>query len=661
MDDNLFDCAKTYHSLGACVLPLHEDGSTPVQEWRSWLQDEQSLEAVGNFPWDSASGIGLVQGAGDYRCLRVKESSPEVANRLLSALDLPEDYSWVVSRETAVDLWIRSSETSIATHLPEAGAEDGQVQAHWAKGYTSVPPTLLASTGAMEFHFQPPEEPPPYIVAHIAAQAVVDAVNDSTDSVNFFQRHMGPSDGQREDKSENPDDESSALGGQPDPPNSPGPSSSAADEKEVSGKETGTDNMEENHAGDSRQQSPEQKKRVGQVSEMSPDQKSTVQTSGEPSSGDSPSGNHTSGGTNTNGASRRDSEEDGSTSEDFPVPTRASDVEVRSIDWLWNGYIARGMLHMLNGDPGHGKSTLLLTLAARFSKGQTPNGDSIDPINTLYLSAEDQADVTLVPRYRAAMGVDNRLLVVDAADAMDLSLPAHAEELTAVIQSQDIQFCVIDPLFSFLDRDHQKNNEQDVRAVLSELTNVAEATGCAFVLVRHFNKKEDLSAVYRGGGSIGITAQARLGFALAPHPDRPEQERVLAWTKNNLSDKSLREALVFEMNRHPIPKAGEQPTLQYQHTEKWSADELLSSNSGDAGRPPQERQWAEEYLRNQLDDGPVQAADLIDQLDEKEFSESTLRRAKDQLGAESTRKDGKWWWVLPDEEDSAGGPSGQHE
>ena len=62
------------------------------------------------------------------------------------------------------------------------------------------------------------------------------------------------------------------------------------------------------------------------------------------------------------------------------------------------------------------------------------------------------------------------------------------------------------PLFAFLSSGFQKNGEQDIREVLSGITEVADETGCAFVLVRHFNKKEDLSAVYGGGGSIGITA-----------------------------------------------------------------------------------------------------------------------------------------------------------
>jgi hypothetical protein len=140
-------------------------------------------------------------------------------------------------------------------------------------------------------------------------------------------------------------------------------------------------------------------------------------------------------------------------------------------------------------------------------------------------------------------------------------------------------------LFAFLSSGFQKNGEQDIREVLSGITEVADETGCAFVLVRHFNKKEDLSAVYGGGGNIGITAQARLGFALAPHPDRPEQATVLAWTKNNLSDRSLREALVFKNGKEPVVEEIDQPVLKYEGKETWTADKLSFGGVG-AARPP---------------------------------------------------------------------------
>ena len=46
----------------------------------------------------------------------------------------------------------------------------------------------------------------------------------------------------------------------------------------------------------------------------------------------------------------------------MPCPGGREDVRCRNpeaIDWLWWGRIPRGMLTMLDGDPGLGKSTLI--------------------------------------------------------------------------------------------------------------------------------------------------------------------------------------------------------------------------------------------------------------------------------------------------------------
>ena len=45
------------------------------------------------------------------------------------------------------------------------------------------------------------------------------------------------------------------------------------------------------------------------------------------------------------------------------------EVTAQSIDWLWWPYLAYGKLHMLDGDPGVGKSLFTAHLAAILSRG----------------------------------------------------------------------------------------------------------------------------------------------------------------------------------------------------------------------------------------------------------------------------------------------------
>ena len=52
-----------------------------------------------------------------------------------------------------------------------------------------------------------------------------------------------------------------------------------------------------------------------------------------------------------------------------------SGVRSRPVEWLWPGWIPLGKLTVLDGDPGVGKSTLLIDLAARLSRdGVMPDG-----------------------------------------------------------------------------------------------------------------------------------------------------------------------------------------------------------------------------------------------------------------------------------------------
>lgn len=49
---------------------------------------------------------------------------------------------------------------------------------------------------------------------------------------------------------------------------------------------------------------------------------------------------------------------------------KASEIEPREVKWLWYPYIPFGRVTLLQGDPGDGKSKLMLSVAALLSKGE---------------------------------------------------------------------------------------------------------------------------------------------------------------------------------------------------------------------------------------------------------------------------------------------------
>ena len=62
---------------------------------------------------------------------------------------------------------------------------------------------------------------------------------------------------------------------------------------------------------------------------------------------------------------------------------------------------------------------------------------------------------------------------------------------------------------AFLGADVDMNRANEVRPIFRSLGDIAQATGCAIVLIGHLNKAAGTQSTYRGLGSIDITAAVR--------------------------------------------------------------------------------------------------------------------------------------------------------
>lgn len=94
------------------------------------------------------------------------------------------------------------------------------------------------------------------------------------------------------------------------------------------------------------------------------------------------------------------------------------DVEATEVKWLWYSYIPYGKITIIQGDPGEGKTTLVLNLAAKLTRGEKLSESEItaEPINVLYQSAEDGLADTIKPRLIAANADASRVMVIDETD-----------------------------------------------------------------------------------------------------------------------------------------------------------------------------------------------------------------------------------------------------
>ena len=309
---------------------------------------------------------------------------------------------------------------------------------------------------------------------------------------------------------------------------------------------------------------------------------------------------------------------------------KMSDVKPEKVDWLWPSWIPRGMVTILDGDPGLGKSTLVCEIAACLSMQRALPGQ-VQPVHTtvLLLNAEDAAGCTIRPRLDAAGADTARVLTLE--DPL-VSIPGCLPQIEATIQRQGVGLVVFDPLMAFLGADINSHKDQDVRRALSPLAAMAARRNVAVLLVRHLNKSLGGSAIYRGGGSIGIIGAARAGLLLGRDPDNPEL-RILANTKPNLAPKAraLRFALV---------SVGDVARIDWRGTCDLNADDLCAMPDPDAS--PGALADAKEFLCEFLSDGEKATKDVYQTAQEQKVSERTLRRAARDLGIARGKV-----WALP--------------
>jgi hypothetical protein len=343
------------------------------------------------------------------------------------------------------------------------------------------------------------------------------------------------------------------------------------------------------------------------------------------------------------------------------VSRSLAEIEYKEVRWIWPGWVPAGMLSILDGDPSDGKSTITIDIAARYSRGRMmPECKelSADAGGVLFLAAEDSAEHTIKPRAEAA-GADTKLCRVSEClrigdHERPIRMPDDIQAVEREIIAHKIGLVIIDPLLGFLSQAVDSHKDASVRDVLHEFKLLAERTGAAVLGLRHLTKGGAGNPLYRGMGSIAITASARSAFTVAAHPNE-DGVRVMASTKLNIG-KPPRSV------RYRIEDYCGYPTIVWDgHCDLTAKDLGAVPPRGDGNALAE----ACDLLRDVLADGPKPQAEVKSQADARGVKWPTLRRAADSLKVVSEKVGfvGKWMWKLPTPEDAQAGnaPEGAHE
>lgn len=316
-----------------------------------------------------------------------------------------------------------------------------------------------------------------------------------------------------------------------------------------------------------------------------------------------------------------------------PRVVTMSTVQPERAEWLWRQWIPLGMLSVIDGDPGVGKSTITIDLTARITRGDAMPfaTEKRDPADVLLIGAEDHLAMTVRPRLDAANANAARVHVLEAVPrAGDPNAPptlADVSIVEAIVTEKRIRAIVIDPVMAHLPSGTDAYRDSELRELLTPWAQMAQRTGCAVLAVRHLRKMGG-AAIYRGGGSIGMIGAARSALFVGRDPDDPDA-CVLAHSKGNLapSPKSLRYRVVDHDGVGRIDWLGV--------AENISADRLAASPNQHENNEPNPVDAAFEALKHLLADGPRLTKDL--ERDVRAMtgaSPRTIERAREQLRKE---------------------------
>lgn len=324
------------------------------------------------------------------------------------------------------------------------------------------------------------------------------------------------------------------------------------------------------------------------------------------------------------------------------------------IQWLWPGWLATGKLHILAGQPGTGKTTVSLALAAAVTVGGSfPGGAECPRGRVLFWSSEDDPADTIIPRLLASGGNASNFYVIDGtrrAGRMQAFEPSRdiSQLQQAIHDIGGVTLLVIDPMVTAVKGDSHSNT--DVRRGLQPLVDLAAACGCAVLGISHFSKGgQGFDPAQRVVGSVAFSAMARVVLACAKVKGlEGDSKRILARSKSNIGPDDGGFGYVLEQ-AEAVPGINAQRVVWTEAVEGEARDLLADavqeagdSDSGDAVEMLRAELTSEIWTNSDIATKPLQAAGFS----KKQIWAASKKLAVIRKKGQNGPNDG-WYWRLP--------------
>jgi putative DNA primase/helicase len=337
----------------------------------------------------------------------------------------------------------------------------------------------------------------------------------------------------------------------------------------------------------------------------------------------------------------------------------AASVKPEAIDWLWEGFLARGKFHLIAGTPEAGKTTIAMGLAAAVSTGEKfPDGSKTEKGSVLIWSGEDGLEDTIVPRLLAAAADLERINIIDGVETSGIARPFDPSKDMASLSSRveqlgDVKLLIIDPVTQAVANDAHKGN--DVRRDLAPLVDLGMKHGVAIIGITHFAKgtagREPLERVI---GSVAFGALARIVLVAAKDQSAdPEgsvrSRRVFVRAKSNIGPSG--NGFSYAIEERAISDGIKATHVVWGEQLEGTSLTLLNQAEQTRGVENTAITEACNFLREALSDGPLPAKTVKTLANAAGVSLGTLARARNLVGVEAKKvgfnENTMWEWSIP--------------
>lgn len=296
------------------------------------------------------------------------------------------------------------------------------------------------------------------------------------------------------------------------------------------------------------------------------------------------------------------------------------------INWIWKGWLPRGMISMLAAAPGSGKSLVALDLCRRLIERTTfPDGQPVESDNPRIIYVDGESALPLHFQRAQAWGMDTRTLFMKLPtrlQAIDLSDTQQRDVLCDEVARNRPELVVIDSFGNISSRG--ENDVKDVRDLMNFLTWLCRDYQVGLLLIHHTRKglamrgrpAEFSMDEVRGSGHLLAATRSLLGLNIVQTGEKVDKNgpRRLEVLKTNLGD--YPPALHLEFVR-------QDGTVHL----KYSA--FGEESSPDLSRLVQCKVWLELTLKKLKQAKP---GHLLSLAEAEGFSRNTFYRARQELG-----------------------------